>query len=49
MDNGDDPPARIPFLKISDKKHDSNKLWPYYHHQKASHLLFAHNIRDPTI
>ena len=28
MDNGNDPPARIPFLKISDEKHDSNKQWP---------------------
>ena len=22
MDNGNDPPARIPFLEISDEKHD---------------------------
>ena len=28
MDNGNDPPARIPFLEISDEKHDSNKYWP---------------------
>ena len=25
MDNGNDPPARIPCLEISDEKHDSNK------------------------
>ena len=29
MDNDNDPPARIPFLEISDEKHDSNKQWSY--------------------
>ena len=26
MDNGNDPPARTPFLEISDEKHNSNKI-----------------------
>jgi len=25
MDNGNDPPARIPYLEISDEKHDFTK------------------------
>ena len=30
MDNGNDPPACISCLEISDEKHDSNKQWPYH-------------------
>ena len=29
MDNGNDSPAHIPCLEISDEKHDSNKQWLY--------------------
>ena len=28
MGNGNDPPARIPYLEISDEKHDFTKQWP---------------------
>ena len=41
MDNGNDPPARIPFLEISDEKHDSNKLWPKYVANQELFYLFT--------
>ena len=28
MGNGNDPPACIPYLEISDEKHDFTKQWP---------------------